>query len=227
MREVNMQEGHTLGKIFAVGDIHGCYQKLKVLLDRLPFNPEKDLLIFLGDYLNRGPESRQVITFLLDLKRRAHNVIFLLGNHEHSLLEYARDGDPDDLRTLRPLGVEATLQSYGDRSVRSMLSLEFLPDDHKEFLNQLVLYYKLKGYLFIHAGVIPGEDLENCPLHRLLTVRENFLNYRKSLDCTVVFGHTPFETPFVTQDKIGIDTGAAYGNMLTAVELPRLRFYHA
>jgi len=214
-------------RIFAVGDIHGCCQKLKVLLDRLPLDPAKDFLIFLGDYLNRGPDSRQVLSLLLEVRRKVRNVVFLLGNHEYGLLEYARSGDPDDLRTLRPLGVEATLKSYADSPVRTIRGLAFLPDEHKFFLQRLVPYYRLDKYLFIHAGVIPGEDLDSCPLDRLLTVRDTFLNCREPLDDIVIFGHTPFETPFVTHDKIGIDTGAVYGNLLTAVELPRLCFYHA
>jgi len=214
-------------KVFAVGDIHGCYRKLESLLGRIPIDPEEDVLVFLGDYLNRGPESKQVINLLLEVKRKFRRCVFLLGNHEHSLLEYARTGDPDLLRVIRPLGVEATLKSYGDKPIRSLRELSFLPDDHRDFLAHLLPYYRLDQYLFIHAGVIPGEDLETSPLDRLLTVREPFLSSREPLAAIVVFGHTPFETPFVTRDKIGIDTGAVYGNLLTAVELPSLQFYHA
>lgn len=222
-----MQEPYLQSRIFAVGDIHGCYRKLTVLIERLPFNPAEDFLVFLGDYINRGPESRQVIDFLLELKEKVRNIIFLMGNHEHGLLEYARSGHPDDLRTLRPLGVEATLDSYGNNSMRSMRNLDFLPDHHKTFLGRLERCRRLGKYLFIHAGIIPGEDVRACSLDRLLTVRDTFLSCPGRTDEIVVFGHTPFETPFVTRDKIGIDTGAVYGNLLTAVELPRLRFYHA
>lgn len=214
-------------KIFAVGDIHGCFEKLEALMKRLPFDPGKDVVVFLGDYINRGLESRQVIELLLDLRKKAPYAVFLLGNHEHDLLEYARTGDPEHLRTMRPMGVEATLKSYGDHPVRAMRDLSFLPAEHRDFLEGLLPYYRLERYLFTHAGIIPGEDLATCTLDRLLTVRDTFLNCRGPLDATVVFGHTPFETPFITTDKIGIDTGAVYGNLLTAVELPRLRFYHA
>lgn len=214
-------------KIFAVGDIHGCSRKLDTLLTRLPVDFERDILVFLGDYLNRGPESQQVIQRLIDVKQKAPDTIFLLGNHEHSLLEYARTGDPDLLRTLRPMGVEATIASYGNSPMRSMRDLSFLPKAHRVFLEQLRTSFKLDPYLFIHAGIIPGEDLNSCSLDRLLTVRETFIRYQGALDAVVVFGHTPFETPFLSRRKIGIDTGAVYGNLLTAVELPRLRFYHA
>ncbi len=214
-------------RIFAIGDIHGCSRKLETLLGRLPLDSQNDLLIFLGDYLNRGPESRKVLRILLDVKRKVRRSIFLLGNHEHDLLEYARTGDQALLRGLRAMGVESTLSSYGESPIHSLTDLSFLPKDHGIFLEELVPYFRFDRYLFTHAGIIPGEDPETCSLDRLLTVRDVFLSWREPLDSIVVFGHTPFETPFVSQDKIGIDTGAVYGNLLTAVELPRMRFHHA
>lgn len=222
-----MPQPSTSRKIFAVGDIHGCSEKLEALLSRLPIDPTRDTLIFLGDYINRGRDSRHVIRILLDVKRKVRHAVFLLGNHEHDLLEYARTGDPELLRTLRPLGIEATLESYGKSPLRAMRGLSFLPDHHASFLKQLLPFFRLDGYLFTHAGVIPGEDLDSCSLDRLLTVRHTFLRHEGPLDAVVVFGHTPFESPFIAEGKIGIDTGAVYGNLLTAVELPRLRFYHA
>ncbi len=214
-------------KIFAVGDVHGCSGKLTRLMKRLPFDAERDHLVFLGDYINRGPQSREVIETLLGLKQSARNAVFLMGNHEHSLLEYARTGDPYYLRVLRPMGVEATMESYGTSQTRALRDLSFLPREHKTFLEGLSTYHRLDGYLFIHAGIIPGEELECCSLDRLLTVRDTFLRHGEPMESVVVFGHTPFETPYVTSHKIGIDTGAALGNLLTAVELPRLRFHHA
>lgn len=214
-------------RIFAVGDIHGQDRKLRLLIERLPLDAGTDFLIFLGDYINRGPGSREVIEYLLKVEEKVQNTVFLLGNHEHILLEYSRTGDLDHLRTLRSLGVEDTLKSYSNSSVRSMSDLSFMPVEHIRFLETLRPYFRLGRYLFIHAGTIPGEDVDRCPLDRLLTVRERFLQDEGDSDEIVVFGHTPFETPFVTPGKIGIDTGAAYGNMLTAVELPQMRFYHA
>jgi hypothetical protein len=99
-------------KIFAVGDIHGCADKLRTLIARLPFTPGRDRLIFLGDYVTRGPDSRGVIEELLLLWERCPDTVFLKGNHEHALLEYARTGELDYLHLLRSLGVEATLSSY-------------------------------------------------------------------------------------------------------------------
>lgn len=193
----------------------------------LPLDPHLDLLVFLGDYINRGPESKEVIDILLDLRQRVQNIVFLMGNHEHAIMEYAGTGDPDELRLLRPLGVEETLKSYGDKQVRQLRDLSFLPREHRSFLEGLLLFFRAESYLFTHAGIIPGEDIQTCSPDRLLSVRGPFLEYTGTLKETVVFGHTPFLTPFVTRDRIGIDTGAVYGNLLTAVELPVNRFYHA
>jgi serine/threonine protein phosphatase 1 len=214
-------------RIFVVGDIHGCYSRLVNLMDRLPFDPGEDFLIFLGDYIDRGPESREVISYLLSLSKRSANIIFLKGNHEHALLEYARTGDEAYLRLLRTMGIEETLRSYANQPVRTLCDLSFLPADHISFLEHLLPYYERGDYLFVHSGVPPGTELQHCRIEDLLTLRGTFLRHPVTLGKIVVFGHTPFETPFVTHDKIGIDTGAVYGNLLTAVELPRLRFYHA
>lgn len=218
-------EGNT--KLFAIGDIHGCDEKLIHLLDRLPFDRQTDTLIFLGDYINRGPRSRHVIDLLLDLERQCRKIIFLKGNHEHVLLQYSITRDPEYLRTLRTMGVESTLKSYSNATVQSLSDLSFLPPDHRDFLDRLGSYHRAGDYLFIHAGVIPGEDLDHCSLDRLLTVRDIFLEHEPEQGLTVVFGHTPFEMPFVAPGKIGIDTGAAHGNMLTAVMLPDLTFFHS
>ena len=221
-----MQRPFPKYKVFAVGDIHGCYRKLVSLMERLPLDAATDFLIFLGDYINRGPESREVIEYLLEVGRKVQNTVFLMGNHEYALLEYYRTGNLDYLRMLRTMCVEETLTSYSNSAVHSLGDLSFLPREHIRFLESLRLYFRLEGYLFIHAGTIPGEDIDRCPPDRLLTVREIFLHNEKASDEITVFGHTPFETPLVTRNKIGIDTGAAHGNLLTAVELPSMRFYH-
>jgi serine/threonine protein phosphatase 1 len=215
------------GKIFAIGDIHGEFKSLERLITRLPFDEKKDFLIFLGDYINRGPRSSDVISYLIDLKKRIRNIITLIGNHEYELLNYAKTGEEFSLRILRHMGVEDTLQSYQGSSIRQLRDLSFLPGDHKQFLSNLFPYYQIENYLFVHAGLVPGKSLKENTVENMTNVRDIFLRSEEDHEFTIVFGHTPFETPLVTPRKIGIDTGAVYGNMLTAVELPRLRFFHA
>jgi serine/threonine protein phosphatase 1 len=215
------------GNIFAIGDIHGEFKRLEHLMARLPYDEKKDCLIFLGDYINRGPHSFDVISYLIDLKKQVRNIITLIGNHEYELLNYARTGDGISLNLLRHMGVENTLLSYQDSTIRQLRDLSFLPRDHKQFLSNLLPYYQIENYLFVHAGLVPGKNLKENTLENMINVRDIFLKSEEDREFTIVFGHTPFETPLVTPGKIGIDTGATYGNMLTAVELPQLRFFHA
>ncbi|MFH2129033.1 MAG: metallophosphoesterase, partial [bacterium] len=99
-------------KIFAVGDIHGNFEKLSRLIPRLPFDRARgDTLVFMGDYINRGPQTADVIAYLIELKQRLTKVVFLMGNHEHTLLMYAKTGEEGLLQLLRHMKVEETLNS--------------------------------------------------------------------------------------------------------------------
>lgn len=217
--------GEQTERIFAVGDVHGSCNRLERLLERLPYRAGRDTLVFLGDYIDRGGQSRKVIDLVCRLQDEGR-VIALLGNHEHLLLEYHRTGGAQLLSGLRRQGVEASLESYGCRDLRDLRSLSFLPERHRRFLFSLPLYWETEDYVFVHAGVVPGLALARHTAAQVCETRE-LEGGSELLVKTVVFGHTPFLTPLVTEKRIGIDTGAAYGNMLTAVELPGRVFYHA
>ena len=227
----------SVRKIFAIGDIHGCNKKLVALLERLPFGKNEDLLIFLGDYINRGPESQKVLDTLLHVKATYDHVVFLKGNHEQALLDYVTTGDVETLHLLRTMGVDATVSSYGS-SVRSLRDLSCMPPEHLDFLHNLEFFFVAGKYLFTHADM----DEEKLALAKTRSdalesqryAEANLLASRRLarediclMGHIIVFGHLPFETPLVMTDRIGIDTGAVYGNFLTAVELPDMRFYHA
>lgn len=215
------------GNIFAIGDIHGCADKLARLLGRLPFDRARDTLVVLGDYLDRGPQAKQVLDQLCDLRGQGVHLVALMGNHEYLLREYHRSGDQTLLPYLRQLGLQETLESYGGASLPELAALSFLPAAHREFLDALLPYWETEEYLFVHAGLRPEVPLTEQSMADLCEVREPFLRDDHDYGKRVIFGHTPFATPLVTPHKIGIDTGAAYGHLLTAVELPALRFYHA
>ncbi len=214
------------GRTIAIGDIHGCNEKLEVLLKRLSIEKD-DTLIFLGDYIGRGPGSKRVISDIIELKKSHKNVICLLGNHENLLLEYVRSPEEVLIPYLRQQSIESFLESYGESDLRHLHDLSFMPREHVEFLKSLQLYYTEGDYFFVHAGLMPGLAFEKHTAMEFCEVRDAFLESPVEIGKTVVFGHTPFELPFVTKDKIGIDTGAVYGNLLTAVALPETRFYHA
>jgi serine/threonine protein phosphatase 1 len=224
-------------KIFAIGDIHGCNTKLVALLKRIPMDKDSDLLVFLGDYINRGPDSRKVLDTLLHVKATYDHAVFLKGNHEQVLLDYAATGDVETLHLLRTMGVEATAASYGS-SVRRIRDLSCMPPEHQDFLQTLEFSFVAGNYLFTHADI----DEEKLALAKTRTDAFESQRYaeasllasrrlaREDICFTghiIVFGHLPFETPLVMADRIGIDTGAVYGNFLTAVELPDLCFHHA
>lgn len=218
---------HNESRIFAIGDIHGCYDKLVTLLDRLPYEPERDTLVFIGDYIGRGKQSRQVVEHLVRLRADNPRIITLMGNHELMLFEYHRHGDRNLLEVLRRNGVEDTMTSYGRRNIVDLRSLSFLPASHREFLENLLPIWQTDDYIFVHAGILPGQPLAEQNEDTFCWVRDLFLNVEHDFGKRVIFGHTPFATPLVSANRIGIDTGAVYGNLLTAVELPSMRFHHA
>lgn len=224
-----MDQSQISGRIYAVGDIHGMYDKLTTLVNRLPFDPDKDLMVFLGDYINRGPESSKVLDFLIDFEKTCSNTVCLIGNHEHILMEYSEHPDPDDLRSLRNMGIEATLESYGKSDASELPGLAFMPASHRNFLKRLRPYFRTGKYLFVHAWIAGDVEPENVRLDMLLNSRPHAGDMRKESlnDRFLIFGHTPFETPFITESYAGLDTGAVYGNMLTAIKLPEMIFFHS
>lgn len=219
----------TQSRIFAVGDVHGTATGLERLLETLPLK-SGDWLVFLGDYLNRGPSARKVLDLLLDLQQRHQRTVFLMGNHEHALLQYAEYPLSSSLQLLREMGLQATLDSYGHDPASGLKRLAFLPPEHLRFLRNLQPCLRMDGYLFFHAPIPANADPETAAGEALasLLARRNLdgLGWENS-PTTLVFGHVPLETPLLTPNLIGIDTGAAYGDLLTAVELPARRFYHA
>jgi serine/threonine protein phosphatase 1 len=184
-------------------------------------------LVLLGDYLDRGPETRKVLDQLCGLREQGVQLVPLIGNHEYLLLEYHRSGDQALLPYLRRLGLENTLASYGGANLPELTSLSFLPPAHRDFLFSLLPYWETDEYIFVHAGLRTDMPIASQSISDLCEVREPFLANDYDYGKRVIFGHTPFATPLITPYKIGIDTGAVYGHLLTAVELPTLHFYHA
>ncbi len=213
-------------RIIAIGDIHGCSTKLHDLLERLSLRDE-DTAVFLGDYIGRGPDSKEVISTLVQLQKTFERVVCLLGNHENLLLEYVKAPDEALIPYLRQQKIENFLRSYGEEDLSRLHTLSFMPEEHTRFLKNLKLFHEEGEYFFVHAGVRPDIALEKQTAMDFCEVRDIFLESRVTFGKTVIFGHTPFELPLVTEDKIGIDTGAAYGNLLTAVVLPERKFVHA
>lgn len=206
-------------KTFIVGDIHGCRRLLERLLERIKWDPQKHRLIFVGDYIDRGEDPKGVIELITGLRRQSGAVDCLMGNHEHLLLEYLKTGDP---RLFLANGGRSTLESYGMGA--STPAAPLIPAHHLDFLGSLKPYLELEEYLVVHAGLRPGVDLTKQDPEDLLWIRDTFIQSDYDFGRIVVFGHTPFHEPLVRSNKIGIDTGAVYGNKLTCLELPGRTF---
>jgi serine/threonine protein phosphatase 1 len=207
-------------KFFAVGDIHGCFHKLRALMEKIPIDLERDTLIFIGDYIDRGPNSIEVVDFLLDLKKRYPGIIFLKGNHEDMLEKYLNG---TDRVTYLFNGGQRTLDSYLNKPNSS--GMHPIPAEHLEFFRSLRLYYETTDYIFVHAGLRPRVPLESQNSEDLLWIRDKFIDSKYDFGKRVIFGHTPLAKPLVEPNKIGIDTGSVYGNALTCVQLPELEFF--
>lgn len=191
-------------------------------MEKIPIDFERDTLVFIGDYIDRGPRSVEVVDYLIKLKNRVPGVIFLKGNHEDMLDKFINGADRF---TYLLNGGQQTLDSYLTKSVES----EFfpIPDDHMEFFKSLRLFYETEEFIFAHAGLRPRVPLETQKTEDLLWIRDKFVSSNYDFGKRVIFGHTPFKQPLVEPNKIGIDTGAVYGNKLTCVQLPDLLFFQA
>lgn len=213
-------------RTFAIGDLHGCLGHLEALLARISYRPGEDRLIFLGDYVDRGPDSAGVVERLLALRGESPQVVCLMGNHERMFLDFV-DGRRAALFLAN--GGRETLASYKRRSGRwqRFTGHAELPDDHLAFLRDLPLIHLTPTHLFVHAGLRPGIPLEAQTEEDLLWIREPFFTVPVEIDRTVVFGHSPMVTPFCEAKRVGIDTGACYGGPLTAYEVETQRFISA
>lgn len=217
-------------RIYAIGDIHGRADLLVDLIERIDDDLwrrpiEYAVEIYLGDYIDRGSNSKAVIDILC--RRLVHrNAICLRGNHEAILEDFLEN--PDVIYGWARLGGLATLTSYGvsipprTQFVPAKLHRDFcaaLPRTHMLFLQCLRNVYGCGDYLFVHAGIRPGVPLEAQMRDDLIWIRNEFLHSTADHGCTVVHGHTPVTHPQICSNRINIDTGAVHTGRLTCAVL--------
>jgi serine/threonine protein phosphatase 1 len=225
--------------VYAVGDIHGradLLQEMHRLIaeDAATLTPGTGkLVVYLGDYVDRGLESRRVVDLLINDPLRDFQAVHLLGNHDAWLLSFLVDPaiGPIWLR----YGGDATMHSYGVQFGAPQDDLRFyeqlqrhlrqrIPRRHVEFLQSLELSFQSGDYVFVHAGVDPARPLHQQTADDLLWIREPFLSCRLDLGCVVVHGHTVESEPIVRANRIGIDTGACWTGCLTCLVLEESDF---
>ena len=221
---------------YAVGDVHGRADLLEGLMARIVADAgpalargERPLLVFLGDYVDRGADSRGVIDRLIALAAApGFEVRTLMGNHEEAMLGFIED--PVTGAGWLEFGGGATLASYGVAppigrpGAEELVALgqalsAALPAEHLNFLRSLELAIVLGDYVFVHAGLRPGVPLHAQSARDLLWIRQEFLSEKKSFEKVVVHGHTPEEMPYDGPTRIGLDTGAYATGVLTAARL--------
>ncbi|MFZ0426179.1 MAG: metallophosphoesterase family protein [Xanthobacteraceae bacterium] len=218
-------------RIYAIGDIHGRVDLLNALFQRIDANvkanPIKHALhVFLGDYIDRGPNSYEVIDALI-ARKSEHAMIFLKGNHESYAAQFLED--PAVLPEWTSVGGLNTLLSYGvtppsrdnPRPAEDVARAfrEALPEDHLQFLQSLALSFTCGDYFFVHAGVQPGIPLNKQREQDLLWIREDFLLHEEDFGKIIVHGHTPSKEPDIRPNRINIDTGAYATGRLTCLVL--------
>jgi len=212
-------------RVYAIGDIHGCDAQLAALhaiiaedLARRPI--AAPLLLHIGDYVDRGPDTAAVIARLLrGSPLPGVPMVNLLGNHEHTMLE-ALSGDRAAATDWLFAGGRPALQSYGiDPDSPRETWPHAVPAAHLDFLRTLSLMHQDGGYAFVHAGIRPGVALQHQARDDLLRMRQPFLYSEASFGAVVVHGHTPVKAPVVRHNRIAIDTGAVFGGKLTCVVL--------
>ncbi|MBU0728537.1 MAG: serine/threonine protein phosphatase [Proteobacteria bacterium] len=209
-----------MNRTYVIGDIHGCHRSLLQLLDNIKPDIHNDTIIFLGDYIDRGPDSKEVINEILLLQARHDNVVTLMGNHELSFLKFL-DGEKKSF--FLEFGGVPTLQSYG-AAPPYKAPQQHIPPEHLSFLKELHFYWEDDSYIYVHAGLKPGVHLTQQSSDWMLWSRSSFIQSDYDFGKKVIFGHTPFKEPFIQQNKIGIDTGSVYGGRLTCLILPDLEF---
>ncbi len=222
-------------RLYAIGDVHGCADRLARLLqliaDDAATAPQTTRrLIFLGDYVDRGEDSRGTVEQVLSGPGFPAETVALMGNHEammRAALELPADEGAVSLWLAN--GGLATLASYGaDPALPVALWRERVGEAHRNFLRRLAKCHAAGGYVFVHAGVRPGVPLDAQNEEDLLWIREPFLSSADDHGAVVVHGHTPTREPVIRPNRIGIDTGAVYGGKLSALVLwaDRMRFIH-
>jgi serine/threonine protein phosphatase 1 len=200
-------------RTYTIGDSHGCLAQLQSLIEQCERHAgeERSRFVFLGDYIDRGPDSRGVLDLLIDLQKWSPDeIICLLGNHEAMLLAAIED-EKNEPRWLR---------NGGDQTLRSfrILRAAGIPDKYQTWLRSLPTFHDDGRRFFVHAGVQPDRPLDQQDEHDLLWIREPFLSDERDYGRLIVHGHTPTRNGLPDQrpNRLNLDTGAVFGRPLTA-----------
>ena len=222
--------------IYAIGDIHGHLDQLQAAHARIASDRDESgtaaaRVVHIGDLVDRGPDSKRVIQYLIDGIGRGEDWVILRGNHDQMFLDFLAGNDGPHPRLRKGMtwqhhvmGGKATLNSYG--IARKLVEREAsfckrarakVPGTHAEFLDNLPYWHREDGLIFVHAGIRPGFPLEAQDEEDLLWIRDDFLWHHGDHEALIVHGHTPVDEPTHYGNRVNIDTGAGWDNELVPV----------
>lgn len=220
-----------MAPIYAIGDIHGQLEMLEIALERVETDGGADAkVVFLGDYFDRGPDSRGVIDRLIEGRESGRDWVFLKGNHDRMMEWFTMNPPRHDPHLLvgyhwlhdRLGGIE-TLASYGVHATEKHRLAdvadafrEQIPQMHVDFLTSLALSHSVEGMFFVHAGIRPGLATDQQSENDLLWIREPFHSDTRDHGALIVHGHTPVDRAMHYGNRVNLDSGAGYGRPLTA-----------
>ncbi|MBS2016270.1 MAG: serine/threonine protein phosphatase [Deltaproteobacteria bacterium] len=202
------------GRIIAIGDVHGCADELRALIQQLPL--ERDtLVVFLGDYIDRGPDSRGVVDTVLELEQYC-SVVCLLGNHELMLREYLAGTDPRLIARFIYNGGSATLASYADHDGVVVMS-----EEHRAFFDKLPYHYIEGDFCFVHAGLPAAPEEIDIDKHgeEMVWMRRRAYMPEPNYSKIIVHGHSAVHEVDIKPRRINLDTACVYGRKLTAMDV--------
>ncbi|MDB4945243.1 MAG: metallophosphoesterase [Labilithrix sp.] len=206
--------------LFAIGDVHGCAEELRALIQKLPLRRDS-VVVFLGDYIDRGPDSRGVVDTILELQQYC-KVVCLLGNHELMLREFLDGSDPRRVARFIYNGGSATLASYADHD-----GVFVMPEEHREFYEGLLYHYVTGDFCFVHAGLPTALEEIDVEVHgeEMVWMRHRPGMPEPNYSKIIVHGHSAIESIDIQPRRINLDTACVYGRRLTALEMHTREMY--
>lgn len=234
------------GRILVIGDIHGCALTLESLINQI-MPTHDDVMVFLGDLIDRGDKSFETVQYCIELKEMFPKTVFIKGNHEDMFINFLKGvATMDEWRMFRYNGGNSTISSYNealgfhsvDTGYGGKLSHDLLwkdlPKSHQDFYDSLKVFHEIDNYVFVHAGIRPEVKLEDQVERDMVWIREEFLYWPTGVleGKTIVHGHTPMEREEIDeynekyQDKINLDSACVFGYELTCRDLTNNVTYH-
>lgn len=210
-------------KTYVIGDTHGCYNEFSMLMKKIQPDLSRDKLVMLGDYIDRGYQSCEMVNSIVELQQEygKDHVVLLRGNHEQMAIDYYKRNSGSFLYN----GCDTTFMSFK----RNNDSLE----NYIGFFESLPLYHEDSFFIYVHAGLRPGKTLEEQSQNDLLWIRDKFIFSSSTTSKTVIFGHTPTKfinnslSPLMINNRYAIDTGCVYSGNLSAIEIDNNRILRA